>query len=544
MEREYMKKKFKLLTVIVVLLAAAIYYYVALPPINIHAAGFWWFLILLVAAITLAYGWKRVEHTGDVRHPLDFSDLKNDTGVKIGVGAVILIIAVYLIGSLLSSPIINASKYQQLLTVETGEFTTDIEQVSYSQIPLLDKDSAAILGNRKMGSLVDLTSQFVVSDMYSQINYQAKPVRVTPLAYASLIKWFTNMKEGIPGYIKIDMATQDTELVRLEQGMKYTPYDHFNRYLERHLRFKYPTYIFDNINFEINDEGTPYWVCSVKKFNIGLFGGQTIGRVVLCNAITGECEDYAIEDAPTWIDQAYSAGMLVQLYDYYGTLKHGFINSVLGQKDCLKTTNGYNYLALEDDVWVYTGVTSITSDQSNVGFVLMNQRTMETKYYQIEGAIEDSAMSSAEGQVQNLGYDATFPLLLNIANEPTYFIALKDEAGLVKKYAMVNVQKYQVVAIGDTVSDCEKNYVSLLKNNGISNESGAATQQISGKIAKMFNAVVDGNSHCYLMLEGSDVIYDVSVAEYLPIVKYGVGDMITMEYLEGDPACTVLGIVE
>ena len=140
--------------------------------------------------------------------------------------------------------------------------------------------------------------------------------------------------------------------------------------------------------------------------------------------------------------------MLVNLYNYYGTLKHGFINSILGQKDCLTTTNGYNYLAINDDVWVYTGVTSITSDQSNVGFVLMNQRTMETKYYEIEGAIEDSAMTSAEGKVQNLGYKATFPLLLNIDAEPTYFMALKDASGLVKKYAMVNVHNYQIVATG------------------------------------------------------------------------------------------------
>ena len=155
--------------------------------------------------------------------------------------------------------------------------------------------------------------------------------------------------------------------------------------------------------------------------------------------------------APEWIDRAYSADLLVQLFDYYGTLKHGFFNSVLSQKDCLKTTDGYNYLALEDDVWMYTGVTSVNGDQSNVGFVLSNQRTMETKYYTVEGATESSAMSSAEGQVQNLKYTATFPLLLNISGEPTYFIALKDDAGLVKKYAMVNVQKYQIVAIGDKI---------------------------------------------------------------------------------------------
>ncbi len=473
---------------------------------NIHAAGFWWFLILVAAAATLAYGWKRVKRTGNMRHPLDFSGLRDELGVKIGVGIILLIVAVFLIGTLLSSPIINASKYQQLMTVEEREFSEDIQQVSFDQIPLLDKDSAALLANRVMGSLVDLTSQFVVSDQYSQINYQGKPVRVTPLAYADLIKWFTNRGDGIPGYIKIDMTTQEAELVRLEQGMKYTPYDHFGRNLQRHLRFRYPTYIFDSYNFEINEEGVPYWVCGVKKFNVGLFGGETIGRVVLCNAVTGECEDYAIEDAPTWIDRAYSADMLIELYDY--------------------------------------GVTSITSDQSIVGFVLMNQRTMKTRYYQVEGAIEDSAMSSAEGQVQHLGYVATFPLLLNISDEPTYFIALKDEAGLVKMYAMVNVQRYQLVATGDTVSECENNYVELLRDSGVQNVGSSSGKTVTGRIERMFQAVVDGNSHCYLLLAGSDIIYDVTVADTLPIVRYQEGDSITLEYLEGEQSYTVLGIVE
>ena len=78
----------------------------------------------------------------------------------------------------------------------------------------------------------------------------------------------------------------------------------------------------------------------------------------------------------------------------------------------LKTTDGYNYLALEDDVWVYTGITSVSGDRSNVGFILMNQRTMETRYYSCAGAEEYSAMESAEGQVQNLKYQATFPLVI------------------------------------------------------------------------------------------------------------------------------------
>ena len=531
-----MKKiRTKLLLILLVIAALGIYYYAALPPVNIHSTEFWVFLFVLGILAALIFIKKK---------NLNRYELKESKGLKVILGVVALIVIVYLVGALLSSPIVNAKKYQQLMTVETREFTTDIEELSFDQIPLLDKDSAELLGDRKMGSMVDMVSQFEVDSLYSQINYQDRPVRVSPLKYASLIKWFTNQGEGIPAYIKIDMATQDTELVKLDEGMKYTTSDHFNRNIYRHLRFKYPTYIFNDLSFEVDEEGIPYWICPVKEYTIGLFGGQTIGRVVLCNAITGETQDYAIEDAPQWIDRAYSADLLVQLYDYYGTLKHGFFNSVLGQKDCLHTTDGYNYLAINDDVWVYTGVTSITGDQSNVGFVLMNQRTMETRFYEVEGATEASAMSSAEGQVQNLHYTATFPLLLNISGEPTYFIALKDDAGLVKKYAMVNVQKYQIVAIGDTVSECEENYSTLMYENGIKEtpEDTRDIETITARITKIAQGVVDGNSHYYIMVEGSDAIFDIPVVDFIDIIRYDVGDEVTIEYKEGEKSNTVLSV--
>ena len=290
----------------------------------------------------------------------------------------------------MSSEIINAKKYQQLMTVEDGDFATEIEPADFKNVPLLDKNSASLLGNRKMGTMVDMVSQFEVSSLYTQINYQGKPVRVSPLVYASPIKWIANQASGIPAYIMIDMATQETECVRLPEGqyIKYSTAEYFNRNIYRHLRFNYPTYIFDQLSFEIDDEGTPYWICPVKKFNVGLFGGQTIGKVVLCNAVTGETTSYDIENVPTWIDHVYSAELLIRLYDYHGVLKNGYLNSLLSQKGCLMTTDGYNYIVKDDDVWVYTGVTSVSGDESNVGFVLMNQRTMESRYYACPGAEE------------------------------------------------------------------------------------------------------------------------------------------------------------
>ena len=530
-----MKKKSKLAIMLMVIVVAGIYYYVALPAFNIHSSETWFFIMAL-AVIGLVY------YT--IRKKPGKGAYKTDKGFRSILTVLLALGVIYLVGTLLSSPIVNAKKYQKLMEVQEGEFADDVEELSFDKIPILDRDTAAILGDRKMGSMVDMVSQFEAAEIYSQINYKDNPVRVSPLRYASPIKWLTNHRAGIPAYIRINMATQSTELVKLEEGMKYTTSDYFNRNIYRHLRFAHPTYIYGELSFEIDEQGVPYWIAPVKKYNIGLFGGETVGKVVLCNAITGETKTYKIDDVPQWVDRAYSADLLVQLFDYYGTLKHGFLNSVLSQKDCLETTDGYNYLALDDDVWMYTGVTSVNGDQSNVGFVLSNQRTMETKYYKVEGATEASAMSSAEGQVQNLKYKATFPLLLNISDEPTYFIALKDDAGLVKKYAMVNVQKYQIVAIGDSVSQCEENYLELLKSNGVKKEEEDTREvkSITGKVTKIAQAVLEGTSHYYLMVEGSDDIFDLSVVDFIDVVRCEVGQEITMEYKEDEKANTVMSL--
>lgn len=536
-----MKRFFKIIVPMAVLLVAGyIYYYVTLPAVNIHSPGFWFFILIALLVISTGIGFATANLDKNGRR-LPGSMFKNKLfTLSISFSGVLLVI--YLIGSLLSSPIINAGKYQKLLTISDRDFSEDIKEISYKEIPVLDKDSAALLGSRTMGSILEYVSQFEVSTNYTQINYQGAPTRVTPLRYGSFFKWLNNKAEGIPAYMKIDMATQEVELVKLQNGIKYSEAEHFGRNIYRYLRFRYPTYIFDSLNFEIDDDGTPYWICPVKDYTIGLFGGQTIGNVVLVNAVTGEHNDYKIDEVPQWVDRVYSAELLITLYDYSGTLKHGYWNSVISQKDSLQTTDGYNYIALDDDVWVYTGVTSVGGDESNVGFVLMNQRTAETRYYSISGAEEYSAMASAEGKVQNLGYRATFPLLLNIGGEPTYFIALKDAAGLVKNYAMVNISKYNIVAIGDTLNECEKKYLASLKSNGVTVVDTSTLPKITGTIAKIAQGVVDGNSHYYIILSNSSEIFDVEVTSYLSIIKFNVGDTITLTYTQGIEANTVLGI--
>ena len=450
-----------LINLIVTIVAGFIYFYVELPPINLHSAAFYSFFLFLsvVYCITavITSGIYRQAENGKTFWKL----LKGSCIVPlIVIGAVFVI---YVVGGLLSSVVIRSGAYAKLITVETGDFTQDIEEISFDQIPMLDRDSAEKLGDRKLGELADMVSQFEVADNYTQINYKGRPVRVTPLRYGDIFKWLNNRSAGLPAYLIIDMVTQEVDVVRLPEGMHYTTAEHFSRNLYRHLRFQYPTYIFNEPTFEIDEEGTPYWVCPRIVKRIGLFGGTDIQGAVLVNAITGESQYYT--DIPTWVDGVYSAEIIMDQYDYYGTYQGGFINSLFGQKNVTVTTEGYNYIAANDDVYVYTGVTSAGSDESNIGFILTNQRTKQTTFYSIAGAEEFSAMNSAEGVVQHLNYSATFPLLLNISNQPTYFMALKDYAGLVKMYAMVNVQQYQIVATGASVEECQSNYYKLLRQN-------------------------------------------------------------------------------
>lgn len=503
-----------------------IYFYISLPALNLQSPDFYVFVgLLCVVYIVSAAVTSGMSQSGSGAREY-FRFIKTQC-LPVGLLFAALIL-VALVGSVVSMPLFRASSYRDLLQVETGDFATDVAEISFDQIPMLDDESAKRLGNRVLGDLDDMVSQFEVSNVYSQINYQGRPVRVAYLNYGDLVKWFTNRSEGLPAYIIIDMVTQEAEVVRLNAGMKYAPSEPLNRNLYRHLRFQYPTFMFATPVFEIDENGDPWWICPKLEKTIGLFGGDDINGAVLMNAVTGECTYY--EDVPTWVDRVYSANLIIQQYDYHGMFVNGFINSILGQKDVTVTTEGYNYIAMNDDVYMYTGVTSVTSDQSNVGFLLTNQRTKATKYYRCSGATEYSAMDSAEGVVQHLGYKATFPLLLNISGEPTYFMALKDNAQLVKMYAMVNVRQYTIVATGTSVAECEQQYIRLLADNNITAEVQLPETSTDGVVEEIRSAVIDGNSYYFIRLKGEQVFYSVSAAANPLAVILNVGDSVTIEH--------------
>ena len=273
---------------------------------------------------------------------------------------------------------------------------------------------------------------------------------------------------------------------------------------------------------------------------IGLFGGEDIKGAVLVDAVTGESQYYDVADVPTWVDNIYTPELISQQYDYYGTMVHGFLNSIFGQKDVTVTTWGSNYIAINDDVYMYTGVTSANADQSNLGFLLSNQRTKETHFYRAPGATESAAMASAEGEVQDLKYTATFPILLNISGQPTYFIPLMDATNLVKSYAMVNVAQYQIVVTGSTVSECEQTYIRTLEQSGVVQAEDLPQTEVSGVIEEIRSAVLDGNTWYYIRLENSHLFYAIQAKDDQNVVLLDVGDRVTIQHELGDEDADIL----
>lgn len=528
-------------------------YWFVLPPINLRSTEFYSFLIFSIVAITIISAFSdflaalKPSNIVEINKNI-FVRLKNKfkglaLSLKLGVIAILLIAVIIVIGNIIGAQFLNASRYNTLIQMQDGDFVSEVSEIGRDQIPVVDRDTASRLGQRKLGEMSDLVSQFEIEELYTQINYNGKPVRVTPLRYGDMIKWLNNNKNGIPAYITVDMTTQETTLVRLEKGIKYSESEYFMRDLKRKLRFDYPTKIFGDISFEIDDDGTPYFVASTIEYKIGIFSGEDIGGAVLFNAVTGESKYYKVGEIPTWVDQVYDSDLVLTQLIYNGKYRNGWLNSIFGQRGVLQPTDGYNYLAINDDVWLYTGITSVTSDESNVGFVLTNLRTKETKYYPVPGAEEYSAMSSAEGQVQHLGYNATFPLLLNVADRPSYFMALKDSAGLVKMYAFVDVQQYQIVGTGNTVEESRANYLSKLKTQDIGvNDSNSI--KLEGTVTDISSAVVDSNTCYYIKLSGNDKVFvaDVRINHNLPFLRVGDTVEIECDTDEGKANVTVINI--
>ena len=537
-----------IISIIGTLIGGAIAYYFMLPPLNFKSTDTYMF-IGTVAAIFVGLLFVT---SGAFLKPEYTEYVKKRSIVSIIVIAIL--VAVVGVGMAISSVVFRANTYSNIIDVNTEtNFSQDIEEADFSAVPVLDNNAASVLANRTLGDLASIgaISQFEVSPLMTQINYKNEPVKVTTLSYGDVFKWLKNTKAGLPGYIVVNMVTQKSELKILPEGqyIRYSVHEHFGKYLMRHVRFAYPTYIFDTPHFEIDEEGNPFWLCPVLDKTIGLFGGTDVKGVVIVNAVTGDMVEYTAEEVKNsnelqWIDGIYSRDLLIEQFNYYGQYKNGFINSLLGQDGVKMATEGENFLAQNDDVYLYTGVTSAGNDQAIIGFVLINMRTKDASFYAVSGAKERSAQSSAMGEVQDYAYNATFPILLNISGEPTYFMSLKDKDNLVKRYAMVNVENYQVVVTGTTIAECTDAYVKKLKQNNINidvdidkiedatnNENTTPeteTKKVKGAITDIRTAVMGGESVYFIELDDKGVYYSIKASDNAMVVILNKGETITV----------------
>ncbi len=534
------------LSIIGMLVFAVVAFYVMLPAINLKAYEFYLYLGMVAASYVVFNGLF-----SSVMAKPEYIPYVKKRAIVPGIIIGVLVVTVG-IGYLVSSEFFRARSYHEIIEVDTSSFTEEIDAQdigSFKDIPKLDDESATELANKALGDLAEkgYVSQFTASPESTQINYNGTPVKVAPLQYASIIKWLYNTKNGLPGYVIIDMADEKTEFK--EATVKYSTAEYFNEKLSRHLRFNYPTYMFGDANFEINDEGKPYWLCPVLDKTIGLFGGTDVIGAVMVDAATGECvyhdiETYRTDKSLEWIDRVYDSDLIVEQYNYYGKYVDGFWNSILNQEGVVTTTQGYNYIAKDNDVWMYTGVTSVTSDNSITGFVLVNQRTKEAQYYPVTGGTEAAAQGAAQGRVEDLGYTATFPLIVNIDGNPTYFMSLKDKNKIVQQYALINVNQFNKIgATSSDLSTCLENYRKSLKSNGVEgvveekppvadtpDVPAVEAKLATGTISEIRTAVKGGDSYYYIKLDSNAAYFSIAASKDETVVILNKGDNVTVTY--------------
>ncbi len=524
--------KLKVRIALFVIFAAVIggFYYAYFPAINIHLEIFWTTLIVVFLSLAIILGAKSSISQMVGRLSKKPSIKEFSWFAKLCSVLVIVCVGVLIVGSALGATLFRSRAYANLLPVDKREFTEDIEQSDQvTDIALMDTESARIFGNRKIGSLSDVVSQYEIEPDYTQISIKGQPMKVSGLKYASLFKWWNNRNSGVPGYVQVNPVNSEAKYVKLTKPMKYVPSAYFNYNLQRHVQLTYPTKIISGYKFEVDDDGNPYYICPTMTARVGLFGGIDVNGVIICDPIDGECKYYAIGDCPSWVDSVYDGHLLTKKYNWHGMLSGGYINSIIGQKGCKQATDDFGYKIIGDDVWVYTGVTSANGDQSNIGFVMMNQRTSEARYYQVSGAEEHSAMSAAEGEVQEKGYKASFPSLINVSGTPTYIMVLKDAGGLVKLYAMVNVEQYNIVATATSQTKVFEEYKTLLASDGKleTEENDLKEDTITVQSVEYIDS--DDGTMVYIK-DTNHQVYKQAFKEDESLIRISAGDVLHVKY--------------
>ena len=479
-----------------------------------------------------------------------------------------IMILAFIICMITGAEIFNADNYAKIIQVEQVESGDAIlSEKDAESIALMDTASAKQLGDREIGAIENF-SAFYVSDDYIQLNIKEDAVKVAPLEYVGLFKWMSNRSEGVTGYVSVSPTTMTADYVELEEGMKYIPSAYFNEDLNRHLHYQFPTLMYGNIHFEVDENGNPYYVSSVFDKTIGVFGGEIVVGAIITDPVTGDSEYYDVEDIPQWVDYVFPGDLICELYNIAYKNINGFWNgtSFGANTGCMQTTTtdshyedeegdivieagtDYGYIAKDGDIYVYTGVTSMAADSSNLGFIMVNERTGYYKYFAVSSANEQSAMNAAQGEVQQYGYIASFPTLINVDNELAYIGVLKDNSGLVKMYYMVNVKDYGKVVVADSREACVAKYAEKLGLNVNEDIIGSVPEDdtsvestpVEFTISVIQYVDVDGNTYVY-MGTADGKVYKALFKDNEQLLFAKVGD--TVKGSESDGKLSVTGIL-
>lgn len=526
------------ISAILTLVFAGVFFYVTLPAINLQSDTFWMYLFYCVAFYIASYVIMTVFSEAKQNKNIKFDfKLKKSPAIIISAIALSIPLAILGIGTLFSSTFFHANAYSSIIEVPEADFAEDMPETEVvNNIALMDTNTAIIMGERTLGDLIDVVSQYKISVNYKQINYKGTPQKISTLEYVDFFKWLTNRKNGIPGYVMVDPVNAVTKAnyIEFSKPIKYSESGFFGDDLMRKLRFSYPTKIFGNCSFEIDEEGNPFYIVACMKPKVAMFGAYDVNEVIIFDPVSGESELKALKDVPSWVDNVFTGTLASQKYDWYGTLKNGYWNSVIGNRDCKVTTDDYGYIVIGDDVWFYTGVTSVTSDESNIGFIISNARTGEYKFYRISGAEEYSAMDSAQGEIQEKGYVASFPSLINVSGEATYIMVLKDSSGLVKLYALVNVKNHAIVETGSTQLEAKQKYLERLRSEGIIDRIPENTQdsdvaEVNIEISDIKVYTIGGESVFYIT-SADGQIYKQRLCDDEGLVLLKSGNKLKIKY--------------
>ena len=525
--------------------------YFLLPAITFSSGDLWLYLFLAFVVFATSLG---------ICVAVTWDDDVHDILSKITCGSAavsVIWILVCIVVGIVSGKMANAARYQQIISVNTeNSFESDFDDITENpemNISIVDLETAKMVGNRTIGN-ISHASWYEVDDEFNLIKYQGNYYRISPLNYGGLFKYNKANASGLPGYVLVDAKTAEAQYCELEKPFFYSPSSYWSRDLDRHLRSLYPSKQFRTSYFEIDEEGNAFWITPVYQSTIGVWGGKVETSVIVTDATSGQSTEYSIDDAPDWIDHNFGLSYLMDTVQYHYSYVDGYWNSLVSKTGVYnlaytykseKSEEGYfegytSVIGKDGEIYFYSGLTPANNSESNAGFVMMNCRTGNVTEYNYEGsnaAEESSAQSAAESLVQNYGFQATFPIIVNVGGEETYLMTLKDKAGLVQRYAFCNVQNYSVVVQDESLEGALSEYLKKLGKANIANTITAEdveTKTKSSTIEAVYSAEIDGTTVFYYKFRNDNKLYKASIVVNELQVTFDVGNRVSIEYVESD----------